>query len=97
MVAGIQNTSRDWVQAPQRIQRLFSKYEVGYLQNPEPEERQFIDLAFPRKRVNRRRGLSQYRCRYFNYSEMKVSIGDFVNKDLKHFSNFDNIRSIPYG
>jgi DNA topoisomerase-2 len=67
--------------------------------NPEPEERQFIDLAFAKEEGcadRRKEWLSHYqKSDTLNYSEMKVSIGDFVNKDLKHFSNSDNIRSIP--
>jgi len=55
-----------------------------------------ITLAFEDKRKDdRKRWLSNYNPE--NMLEMigEVSYDDFINKDLIHFSNADNIRSIP--
>ena len=58
-----------------------------------------ILLAFGKEkdRANARKGwLSEYdRSVIIEQSQKLVSIADFVNKDLIHFSNYDNIRSIP--
>ena len=63
------------------------------------EERQYIDLAFAKEETsadNRKKWLSNYdKSDTLDYSKKEVTMGDYVNKDLKHFSNSDNIRSIP--
>ncbi len=55
-----------------------------------------ITLAFDKKRADDRKGW----LKKFNIDEVLEEIGDvtyddFVNKELIHFSNADNIRSIP--
>jgi len=56
-----------------------------------------ITLAFDKKRANDRKvWLGHYsHNNILNNSQKKVSISDFINKELIHFSNEDNNRSIP--
>ena len=56
-----------------------------------------IKLAFDKKQANRRKiWLSNYdRANILHQSEKKVSLQDFVDKELIHFSSEDNVRSIP--
>ena len=56
-----------------------------------------IDLAFNKKRADDRKkwleGYDLYNT--LDYANTTVAFEDFVNRDLIHFSNYDNIRSIP--
>jgi len=56
-----------------------------------------IDLAFNKKRADdRKKWLEGYDVfNVLDYTNPQVPIQDFINKDLIHFSNYDNIRSIP--
>jgi DNA topoisomerase II len=56
-----------------------------------------ITLAFMKSRANdRKEWLYQYdKNEILGNDERDVSYKDFINKDLKHFSNYDNSRSIP--
>jgi len=56
-----------------------------------------ITLAFDKKRADdRKTWLYKYNKNiYLSYDTASVAISDFINKDLIHFSNADNIRSIP--
>ena len=56
-----------------------------------------IDLAFNKKRADdRKKWLENYDIfNVLDYTKQQVPIEDFINKDLIHFSNYDNIRSIP--
>jgi DNA topoisomerase-2 len=56
-----------------------------------------IDLAFNKKRADdRKKWLEGYDiCNVLDYANTQVPIEDFIDKDLIHFSNYDNIRSIP--
>jgi len=58
---------------------------------------EFITLAFERKRADDRKlWLKNYNYDLIlNNSQKQVSIGEFVNKELIHFSNEDIHRSIP--
>ena len=57
-----------------------------------------ITLAFQKSRADDRKDwLMNYdRNEILTYEEREVSYTDFINKDLKHFSNYDNSRSIPH-
>lgn len=59
--------------------------------------REKVDMAFNKKRAdNRKTWLKTYvEHNILDSDEKKVSINEFVDKDLIHFSNYDNIRSIP--
>lgn len=56
-----------------------------------------IELAFKKNLANKRKDwLKSYdRDDILEYSNRTVIYDDFVNKELKHFSNYDNVRSIP--
>ena len=56
-----------------------------------------IDLAFNKKLADsRKKWLSTYdRNEVLDYKSHQVTHEDFINKELKHFSNSDNRRSIP--
>ena len=56
-----------------------------------------ITLAFSEDRVyDRKKWLKRYDSNnILEYDNQFVSYSDFVNKDLIHFSNYDNIRMIP--
>tara|TARA_Y100000741_G_scaffold51210_4_gene35076 strand:+ start:1091 stop:4507 length:3417 start_codon:yes stop_codon:yes gene_type:complete len=56
-----------------------------------------IDMVFNKKRANDRKNwLSVYdRNAYLDTSKTSVSYEEFIHNDLRHFSNYDNDRSIP--
>ncbi len=56
-----------------------------------------IDLAFAKDKADdRKKWLKEYnRESTLDYSKKNVLYHDFINKELIHFSNYDNIRSIP--
>jgi DNA topoisomerase-2 len=57
-----------------------------------------LTLAFQKTRADDRKDwLMNYdRNEILTYEERAVSYYDFIHKDLKHFSNYDNSRSIPH-
>ncbi len=57
-----------------------------------------LTLAFQKTRADdRKEWLMKYeRNDILTYEEREVSYNDFIHKDLKHFSNYDNCRSIPH-
>lgn len=73
--------------------------EILYPALDKKETDDAILLAFGKEkdRANGRKGwLSEYdRNIIIEQSQKLVPIPDFINKDLIHFSNYDNIRSIP--
>tara|TARA_B100000579_G_scaffold34566_1_gene24171 strand:+ start:10784 stop:14194 length:3411 start_codon:yes stop_codon:yes gene_type:complete len=56
-----------------------------------------IDMVFNKKRANdRKKWLSIYdRNAYLNTSKKSVTYEEFIDNDLRHFSKYDNDRSIP--
>jgi len=56
-----------------------------------------IDMVFNKKRANdRKEWLSVYdRNAYLDTSKTSVTYEEFINNDLRHFSRYDNDRSIP--
>lgn len=56
-----------------------------------------ITLAFDEERADDRKGwLSDYdRNNILTYDKQNITYSEFIDLDLKHFSNYDNIRSIP--
>ena len=56
-----------------------------------------VSLAFDKKRADdRKKWLMAYdRNNIITYAEKEISLPDFINKDLIHFSNDDTLRSIP--
>ena len=63
----------------------------------EDNSNEMIDLAFNKKRSNdRKKWLQTYQHNnVLDYNDKSVTFSDFINKDLIHFSNSDNIRSLP--
>ena len=56
-----------------------------------------VDMAFSKDRADDRKAwLADYNSEcILDINQSAVSITDFINKDLIHFSNYDNHRSIP--
>ncbi|AYV79726.1 MAG: hypothetical protein Faunusvirus43_3 [Faunusvirus sp.] len=56
-----------------------------------------LELGFSKTRIkDRKRWLQLYdKDRYNDNSKKQLSYVDFIHKELIHFSNYDNIRSIP--
>ena len=75
-----------------------AKNKIEYTPGDSTEDcNKSILLAFDKKKADlRKEWLASYdRDEILLQSESTVSIPDFINKDLIHFSNSDNIRSIP--
>ena len=64
----------------------------------DPKTDNSIILAFSKKQAdNRKKWLSMYdRNDILDVTKNDLTISDFIHKELKHFSNDDNIRSIPH-
>lgn len=73
----------------------FEKRLINYVWEQNDEEH--IHLAFAKKLADERKSwLMNYdKNVIIENNEHHVSYTDFVNKELVHFSNYDNIRSIP--
>lgn len=84
----------------------YDKHTIDFVYKKGDEKE--IEKAFDKKLVNQRKQwlqefmnnginiLSEDSVLYNRSSESKnISYGDFINKELVHFSNADNIRSIP--
>lgn len=68
-----------------------------YVFNPTEASREKIDMAFNKKRAdNRKTWLKNYvEHNILDSKAIEVDIDQFIDKDLIHFSNYDNQRSIP--
>jgi len=76
----------------------FKEFEQNLIHYTDTDETsQMINLAFSKENANARKDwLKQYeRSDIIEQSQKQVPITDFVNKELIHFSNADNLRSIP--
>jgi len=71
---------------------------IKYQWEKDEEENDSLTLAFQKNRADDRKDwLMNYdRNEILTYEERAVSYTDFIHKDLKHFSNYDNSRSIPH-
>ena len=74
---------------------------IKYIYNQELDNDESLDaltLAFQKNRADdRKEWLMKYdRNDILTYEERNVSYHDFIHKDLIHFSNYDNNRSIPH-
>lgn len=84
---------------PQEARDYFKELKiVNYGTNADKDELS-INLAFGKEKNSaeqRKDWLKDYsRDNTLDYASKNVSMEDFVNRDLIHFSNSDNIRSIP--
>lgn len=69
-----------------------------YISNKKSEDNNFLDLAFEKDKADDRKNWileSIKNPKEVNYDIKKVSIGNFIDKELCQFSIYDNIRSIP--
>ena len=57
-----------------------------------------LTLAFQKNRSDDRKEwlIGYNKNEILTYEERKVSYSNFIHKDMKHFSNYDNSRSIPH-
>ncbi len=71
---------------------------IKYIWEKEETDDNSLTLAFQKNRADdRKEWLMNYdRNEILTYEERDVSYNDFIHKDLKHFSNYDNSRSIPH-
>lgn len=87
---------------PAEAQQCFTNLDdkiIKYMWEEEDDKStKSILLAFSKtKRHDRKLWLQSYdRSEILNNSEKNISYTDFVHKELKHFSNYDNERSIPH-
>lgn len=84
---------------PEEAKEYFAEIENNikkYYSNGE-ESREAIDLAFNKKKADERKEwLKSYdENNIIDNSKEDVLVTEFVNKDLIHFSQYDNHRSIP--
>lgn len=73
-----------------------NKKFVDYIYNGTYTEDK-IDMVFNKKRSDERKNwLATYNpSLYLNTNDSKVTYDDFIQQELIHFSNYDNMRSIP--
>ena len=71
------------------------KLTINYIYDKDTEEN--IDLAFSKNTIAERKDwiLNYDRNNILDYSSKEITFSDFIDKELIHFSNYDNIRSIP--
>ena len=81
---------------PQEGKEYFKSFKtITYLWDDIAAEN--IDMAFNKSRADdRKKWLSEYDVKnILDINQPQITISDFINKDLIHFSNYDNHRSIP--
>lgn len=79
------------------FKRLDSKL-LNYIEDDKTDSS--MELGFSKKFANKRKDwLADYKqdnvIDVYNLDKMEVSISDLINKELIHFSQYDNVRSIP--
>ena len=84
---------------PKEAKEYFKDMKIVNYTTNEEEDIKSLSMAFSKNdnSANERKlWLSNYlKEDTLDYNSKNVSISEFVHKDLKHFSNSDNIRSIP--
>ena len=81
---------------PQEGKEYFKNFKV-VTYNWDDSAAENIDMAFSKERADdRKKWLLEYDVNnILDISQSSITISDFINKDLIHFSNYDNHRSIP--
>lgn len=76
--------------------KMIDKHRIQFLYTGEIDD-EAIDLAFNKKKAdNRKEWLQNYDPNIFvDHNQKHLKYVDFINKELIHFSNADNLRSIP--
>ena len=79
------------------FKEYFLNKKIVTFQNTGDSSSAIIDMVFNKKRSNdRKEWLSQYKRELFlDTSKSSITYEEFINKDLIHFSKYDNDRSIP--
>ena len=79
------------------FKEYFANKKIVYFTSTGQDSVDAIDMVFNKKRSNdRKKWLADYnREDYLNTSDDKITYEEFINKDLRHFSKYDNDRSIP--
>jgi DNA topoisomerase II len=84
---------------PQEAREYFKELKIVNYGTTETDDEISINLAFGKEKNSaslRKDWLKGYsRENTLDYTSKNVSIKDFIDRDLIHFSNSDNIRSIP--
>ena len=82
---------------PKEAKEYFKDMKIVTYKFEDTESDTSMKLAFDKKLSDKRKEwLSSYnRNEVLDYKSNEITHKDFINKDLKHFSNSDNIRSIP--
>jgi DNA topoisomerase-2 len=79
------------------FKEYFAEKKVVYFTSTGADSVDMIDMVFNKKRSNdRKKWLAEYsREDFLDTSDRTITYQDFINKDLRHFSKYDNERSIP--
>ena len=84
---------------PKEAKEYFRQLKMVEYTTDHPEDITALNLAFDKEKQSadmRKKWLGKYeRSNTLDYAESVVPIRDFINRDLIHFSNSDNVRSIP--
>ncbi len=82
---------------PKEAKEYFRDMKIVNYVFEEEKSDEAIELAFNKKRADdRKKWLAQYqRDNVLDFKDSNVTHRDFINKELIHFSNSDNKRSIP--
>ena len=93
------NMDENIVQEQPKNDEIETKSQIEKLSNSsfKIDRASRLDLAFNKKRADdRKQWLRNYnRNSYTDYNTDRISFSDFVDRELIHFSNADNDRSIP--
>ena len=82
---------------PKEAKEYFRDMRVVNYVYEEDKSDEAIELAFNKKQADKRKNwLANYqRSNVLDYSKTDVTHNEFINKELIHFSNSDNKRSLP--
>ena len=85
---------------PAEAKEYFKNPKIVTYDAEEKRDSKAMELAFDKAQGStdkRKEWLNNYnRDDTLDYANMNIHVAEFVNKDLIHFSNSDNIRSIPH-
>ena len=85
---------------PAEAKEYFKNPKIVTYEAEEKRDSKAMELAFDKAQGStdkRKEWLNNYnRDDTLDYANMNIHVEEFVNKDLIHFSNSDNIRSIPH-
>jgi hypothetical protein len=96
-IDNIDDINDDTTSQIDKLEEFDNKSNISDENNKNEKSYQSITLAFAKQRANdRKEWLRKYDPNLIiENSNKNISYDEFINKDLIHFSNSDNIRSIP--